>query len=316
MAFASSARGSASALRDSGPGVAAGTSVPFIAIILLALIVAAVGGGGLILAQRFQSRPNIASLSLCADGSVTDMHPTLPDHAELAALEPAQREAAWARRGGRLVAQFDPRTHRQLPSDRALSILIPPRRSIVELVLQPSLNASATVRPAASSHQQAFLFCLSRSATHFDQDDSTGLTAERIFMLEKCCLLAEVAECELTNTAPALSCERCCAESVLDCVCECQCRSSFAQPMPAGRQLCDYCVELKACKDCAARRAQHDTAIKLLLQNFSDAIHETLQQLPDREVKPSLSSNRHAAGIIVRHGTAAYANHTWRSCPR
>ena len=49
MALASSARDSASALRDNGPGAAVGSSVPFIVIILLAFIVAAVGGGSLIL---------------------------------------------------------------------------------------------------------------------------------------------------------------------------------------------------------------------------------------------------------------------------
>ena len=73
MAPASSARGSTSALRDSGPGAAAGNSVPFIAsIVLLGIIVAAVGGGGLVLARRFQSRCSIsaASPSLGADGSV------------------------------------------------------------------------------------------------------------------------------------------------------------------------------------------------------------------------------------------------------
>ena len=293
MALASSAR--TSTLCDAVPGAGAGNSVPFIAIILLShIIAAAVGGGGFILARRLQSRPNISGPSLTDIRPVTDIrwpversHPTLPD---LAALEPAQREAAWVRRGGRLTAQFDPRTHRQLPtlvSDQGLSILIPPRRSIVELVLQPSLNASAAVRPAASSHQQAFLFSLSKSATHFEQDDATSLAAERAFdnyLLEKCCLLAEAAQRELTNTAPALACERCCAESVLDCLCGCQCRSSFAQPISAGQQLCDYCVELQASKDCAARRAQHDTAMKLILQNFSNALREKLQQLPDREV--------------------------------
>ena len=110
MALAESVPGSVSALRDSGPGTA-GSSVPFIAIILLALIFLAVGGGGLILARRWQSRPDIsaASLSLGADGSVTKIQdgtdtfvteirwpvegsrPTLPDNAELAALEQAQR---------------------------------------------------------------------------------------------------------------------------------------------------------------------------------------------------------------------------------
>ena len=68
-----SVRGGASALRDGGPGAAAGSSVPFIAsIILLAPIVAAVGGGGLVLVLRFRSRRNIspASPSLGVDGSV------------------------------------------------------------------------------------------------------------------------------------------------------------------------------------------------------------------------------------------------------
>ena len=81
----------------------------------------------------------------------------LPDHAELAATEQAQREAAWAHPS---IHHLDPRTHRhrldgssespasnqfQLPTlvrDQRLSILIPPRRSIVELVLQPSLTPS------------------------------------------------------------------------------------------------------------------------------------------------------------------------------
>ena len=297
MALISSDQGSGSALRDGDPVVAAGSSMPFIAsIILIVLIVAAVGGGGLALARRLHSADSIL---LGADGSVTDIrsgavegsHPTLPDHAELAALEPAQREAVWARRGGRLTAQFDPRTHRQFPSlvlDQGLSIQ--PRRSIMELFLQPSLNASTAVRQAASSLPQAFLFSLPSRAMRFDQDDSAGLAAERAFdehLLQKCCLLTETAERALMNTLPAFACERCCAESVLDCICGCQCRtasrSSFAQPISAGGQLCNYCVNLKASKDCAAR-AKHDTAMKLILQNFSDAIHEKLQQLPDREV--------------------------------
>ena len=99
MALASSARGSTSALRDSGPGAAAGSSVPFIAIILLALMVAAVGGGGLILARRLQSLPNIsaASLSLGADGSVTYVHSTLPD-AKTARTIPLINNNGWWRR--------------------------------------------------------------------------------------------------------------------------------------------------------------------------------------------------------------------------
>ena len=45
----------------------------------------------------------------------------------------------------------------------------------------------------------------------FDQNDAAGLAWS-----EKCCLLGEAAERELTNTAPALACERYCSESVLD----------------------------------------------------------------------------------------------------
>ena len=60
-------------LRDSNPGAAAGSSVPFIApIILLALILAAVDGGYLILARHLQLRLDISadSPSLGALGSV------------------------------------------------------------------------------------------------------------------------------------------------------------------------------------------------------------------------------------------------------
>ena len=59
--------------RDGGLGAAAGSSMPFIAYVLLfAIIVAAVGGGGLILARRLLERLDISaeSRSLGADGSV------------------------------------------------------------------------------------------------------------------------------------------------------------------------------------------------------------------------------------------------------
>ena len=65
---------------------------------------------------------------------------------------------------------------------------IPPRRSTVAPFLQPALNASSAVWPAASSHRQAFLFSRSRNATGFDQDDAAGLAAERALdyhLLEK-----------------------------------------------------------------------------------------------------------------------------------
>ena len=73
IAPASSFRDCASALRDGGPTNAAGSSVHVIAsIILPALIVAAVYGGGLILRRRLQSRLNIsaASQALGTDRSV------------------------------------------------------------------------------------------------------------------------------------------------------------------------------------------------------------------------------------------------------
>ena len=391
MAPASSAQDRASALRDVGPG-APESSVHFITyIIVFALIFAAVGGDGLFLARRRQSRLDISaasfsltdsSLTYCsvtgADCSVTDIRwpiegssgwsPSIQkDHAELVASEQEQREAACSRGRGlirrSLTAHFDSRTHRRkqcisvlIPPRRStcsrgrglirrsltahfdsrthrrkqcISVLIPPRRSIVELVLQPelSLNVSAT---EALPYQQAFLYSLPRSATRFDQDDAVGLAAERAFddhLLEKRCLLTEAVSRESKCTAPALACERCGAESVLDCLCGsealtsspaaggCQCCSSFAQPMllfhcrSAGLQRCDYCVKLKASKDCAARRAQHDTSMKRILQNFSDAIHEMLQKIPDCIHEFSVQAEQRRQ-VIIRHGTGAYAIHS------
>ena len=61
MAPASSSRDSASALRDSCPIAAAGSSLHVIAsILLLVLIVAAVGGGNFILERRLQLRLDIS----------------------------------------------------------------------------------------------------------------------------------------------------------------------------------------------------------------------------------------------------------------
>ena len=62
MAPASSSRDSASAFRDGGPIAAAGTSLASTWIILLALIIAAVSGGGRILKRRLQSRLDISAL--------------------------------------------------------------------------------------------------------------------------------------------------------------------------------------------------------------------------------------------------------------
>ena len=73
IAPASSFRDCASALRDGDPIAAAGSSVHVIeSIILLALIVAAVGGGDIILKQRLQLRLDISAAPLrsVTDGSV------------------------------------------------------------------------------------------------------------------------------------------------------------------------------------------------------------------------------------------------------
>ena len=61
----------------------------------------------------------------------------------------------------------------------SLSISMLSRRLTVAPFLQPALSASSAVWPAASSHQQSFLFSLrlSRNATGFDHDDAAGLDA-------------------------------------------------------------------------------------------------------------------------------------------
>ena len=123
MASASSTRDSASALRDVGPEIAAGSSVLFIAsVIFLALIASAIflalnvaaGGGSVILAGLLQSRLDISAASsslssLCAVGSDTVSamrrpvkgfsgwsRPMLPNHADFAATEQAQRDISAA----------------------------------------------------------------------------------------------------------------------------------------------------------------------------------------------------------------------------
>ena len=78
------------------------------------------------------------------------------------------------------------------------SRLIPPHLSSVAPLLQPSLSASSAVRPAALSHQQAFL---SRNATGFGQDDTAGLDAFDYHLLEKSMLL-EATAC-LQTIAPS-----------------------------------------------------------------------------------------------------------------
>ena len=69
-----------------------------------------------------------------------------------------------------------------------------PRGSTVGCFLQPSLSAFSAVQLAASSHQQAFFFSLSRNATGVDQDDAVGPDAFDYRLLEKRTFL-EAAAC-------------------------------------------------------------------------------------------------------------------------
>ncbi len=103
--------------------------------------------------------------------------PLLPDHAELAASEQAERDAARARRCGKpirlvltlLSARFDKMTHRRRRlADNIVSP--PPRQPIVDLMLLPR-NASAD-RP-----QLAFIFALSSVA----QKEAPNAAADRRF---------------------------------------------------------------------------------------------------------------------------------------
>jgi hypothetical protein len=72
--------------------------------------------------------------------------PLLPNHAELAASEQAERDAARARRGGKpisrvLSARFDKMKHgRRRPADSDLILSPPPRQPIVDCIL-PARNA-------------------------------------------------------------------------------------------------------------------------------------------------------------------------------
>lgn len=80
--------------------------------------------------------------------------PLLPDHAELAASEQAERDAARARRGGKpirrvLSARFDKMSHRRRrPADSIVSPPPAPRQPIMDLLLLPR-NASADQPPLA-----------------------------------------------------------------------------------------------------------------------------------------------------------------------
>ena len=81
--------------------------------------------------------------------------PLLPDHAELAASEQAERDAARARRGGKpirrvLSARFDKMSHRRRrPADSIVSP--PPRQPIVDLMLL-TRNACCAMPLSLSFH--------------------------------------------------------------------------------------------------------------------------------------------------------------------
>ena len=134
--------------------------------------------------------------------------PLLPDHAELAALEQRQLEAARARRGWRpisraLSSRFDKRTHRRLPADimpahngcdqvsfQQNTTAAPERQSILGLAL-PQRNISA------QKQQLAYIFALpnhARDSWCIAQNDAAGLAADRAFeahLLEKSMLAEE-----------------------------------------------------------------------------------------------------------------------------
>ena len=99
--------------------------------------------------------------------------PLLPDHAELAALEQRQLEAARARRGWRpisraLSSRFDKRTHRRLPADIAPAHDGCPPVSFLLIFEKISAEASVNCRPSLAAaqflcpppQQQACIFSL------------------------------------------------------------------------------------------------------------------------------------------------------------
>ena len=158
--------GGASGVRDVGDTASATSSVANLAYLIITLIIAAVViGGGLVLFGSDISA--VAAPSLQVVGQAVQVtfvrwpnkgwsQPVLPDHAELAASEQAQLEAAWARRGWRpirrvLTLHFDKRTHRRLqPGDMSLTpdggLLAPSRTTLPEVrepehMLDGKLNA-------------------------------------------------------------------------------------------------------------------------------------------------------------------------------
>ena len=116
-----------------------------------------------------------------------------------------------------------------------LSIPILQRRSTMAPFLQPSRSACSAVWPAASSHQQAFLFSLSRNATRLNQDDVADLAAESAFdydPLEKRMLLGAAAcECTLQMQHTCSSGRAC----HLHAFCACGLPLSGARLCPKGR---------------------------------------------------------------------------------
>ena len=146
--------GGASGVRDVVDTASATSSVTNLANLLIALIIAAVViGGGLVFFGSDISA--VAAPSLVGQAvQATSVRwpnkgwsrPVLPDHAELAASEQAQLEAARARRGWRpirrvLTLHFDKRTHRRLqPGDMSPTPdggLLAPSRTTLPEVCEP-----------------------------------------------------------------------------------------------------------------------------------------------------------------------------------
>ena len=275
-----------------------------VSIIFLAFIVAAVGGGGLILALRLQSRLDISAASFSptvssltpysatgADCFVTEIRwpimdsfgwslPVQPDHVELAATEQVQRKAAWARRCRGLIC-------RSLTATSTLGRIARSNASRYRCAGR-LWSSSCSLSPHVLQHR---LISWPASSPLIGERSVPTWTSPRALLrsapstiislsLEKCCLLDEEATRESTNTAPGLACERCCAESVLECLCG---SGALTSSSADGGCLCSNATF-------HAWSSKRHTAVASLRRKVS------VQAVPRRQV-------------IIRHGTGAYANY-------
>ena len=138
----------------------------------------------------------------------------------------SSRSVRWSGRGAAGGSSVDPNTEALVDSGTSLAAL-----------------TGRIFRRPASSHQQDFLFSLSRNATGCDpgQDDAAGLDAERAFyypLLGKRMLL-EVAACVQTNAASRRSHPRGLPARKPRCTCSsgraCQPHACCAYPSTAPR---------------------------------------------------------------------------------